>query len=185
MVHPGDNTSQDHGTFAHAARLREVSVQAIVEGSARARLSRAMNTRTTMSAQTLNLKTGEEVGFDRGQHQKDTPGRFGPAVVADVSNAHRGSYSVRWNNRLIDVRLQDIRRHLHYFTLLVTQQDADPSPVYAASSSEAYPSVHTNVWSTIRTETGQLSPGALVHIGHVKHGNCWPFSANNAPFRGY
>ncbi len=35
-----------------------VSVQAMVEGSARARLGRALNTRTTLSAQKLNLQVG-------------------------------------------------------------------------------------------------------------------------------
>ena len=50
-------------TIAHAHRLREVSVQAMIEGSARARLGRAMNTRTTMAGQKLNLQVGEEVDF--------------------------------------------------------------------------------------------------------------------------
>ena len=54
---PGDE--REPATFRPAQRLREVSVQAIVEGSARARLGRADNTRTTASAQNLNLQIGE------------------------------------------------------------------------------------------------------------------------------
>ena len=100
-------------------------MQAIIEGSARARLGRAMNTRTTISAQALNLRVGEEVDFYRDPHQKDTPGWTGPATVIDVSRAARGTYSVRWNNRILEVRLQDIRRHLYYFSMLCVQQDAD------------------------------------------------------------
>ena len=49
----------------HTHRLREINVQAMIEGSARARLGRALNTRTTMSAQALALHIGDEVGFFR------------------------------------------------------------------------------------------------------------------------
>ena len=80
---------------------------------------------------------GEEVGFYRDQHQKDTPGWFGPATVADVSHAARGTYTIRWNCSLLEVRLQDIRRHLHYFSLLCVQQDADRGHFFLTMSSEA------------------------------------------------
>ena len=139
MIHPEENEPQGANTFAHVSRLREVSVQAMIEGSARARLGRAMNTRTTISAQTLNLKIGEEDDFYREQHQKDTPGWFGPATVIDVSHAARGTYSVRWGNRILEVRLQDIRRHLYYFTFLCVQQDADRGHFFPTMTSEAYP----------------------------------------------
>jgi hypothetical protein len=52
-------------------------VQAIVEGSARARLGRADNTRTTASAETLNLQVGEEIDFFRQPGSKDTSGWYG------------------------------------------------------------------------------------------------------------
>ena len=44
------------GLISHTHRLREVSVQAMLDGTASARLGRAMNTRTTMAAQHLGLK---------------------------------------------------------------------------------------------------------------------------------
>eukprot|EP00974_Lingulodinium_polyedra_P085571 8287448-Lingulodinium_polyedra.AAC.1 len=44
----------------HAHRLREISLQAMVEGSARARLGRTLNARATMAVQQLNLQVGEE-----------------------------------------------------------------------------------------------------------------------------
>ena len=85
------NSSQEPmpGLIRDTNRLREVSVQAIVEGSASARLGRAMNTRTTMAAQHLNLGVGDEVDFYQDQTNKDTSGWFGPAIVADaVSYTH-------------------------------------------------------------------------------------------------
>ena len=47
-------------------RIREIAVQAMVEGSAKARLSRSMNGRTTTAAESLDLKPGEEVDLFRG-----------------------------------------------------------------------------------------------------------------------
>jgi len=52
---PGEVARLNPGLISHTHRLREISIQAMVEGSARARLGRAMNSRTTLSAQRLNL----------------------------------------------------------------------------------------------------------------------------------
>ena len=51
------------GLIRHTHRLGEISVQAMIEGSASARLGRTLNTRTTMAAQTLDLRVGDEVDF--------------------------------------------------------------------------------------------------------------------------
>ena len=45
---------------------------AMLEASARARLGRATHTRTAISAQTLDLHVGEEVGFSKQPASKDT-----------------------------------------------------------------------------------------------------------------
>ena len=46
----------------------------MVEGSARARLGRAVNTRTTLAAQSLDLKVGDEVDFYRPLARRTPPG---------------------------------------------------------------------------------------------------------------
>jgi hypothetical protein len=46
-------------------RLRGISVQAMIEGSARARSGRTVNTRRTMASQKLDLKNGEDDDFFR------------------------------------------------------------------------------------------------------------------------
>ena len=46
----------------------------MIEASARARLGRAMNTRTTMAGQRLNLHVGEEVDVYRKPDTKDVSG---------------------------------------------------------------------------------------------------------------
>jgi hypothetical protein len=86
------------------------------EGSARARLGRAMNTRSTPSSEHLNLSVGEEVDFFRAPSTKDISGWFGPAEVIDVSRAGRGIISVKHQSRIMEVQTQNIRRHLHFWT---------------------------------------------------------------------
>eukprot|EP00974_Lingulodinium_polyedra_P089856 8711896-Lingulodinium_polyedra.AAC.1 len=77
--YPGEAERPSPGLIAHTHRLREVSIQAMVEGSARARLGRTLNTRTTMAAQQINLQVGEEVDFYRQPSSKDAAGWLGPA----------------------------------------------------------------------------------------------------------
>ena len=72
-------------TLEHTHRLREIAIQEMTEASAKARLGRALNTKSTPAAQKMNLKIGDEVDFYREQSNKDTPGWFGPAQVIDVS----------------------------------------------------------------------------------------------------
>jgi len=120
---PGTASQQSPGLIAHTHRLREISIQAMVEGSARARLGRALNTRTTLSAQKLNLQVGEEVDIFRAPNNKDTSGWEGPAEVIDVSRATRGVISVKHNSHVKEVQLSHVRRHLHFITLLSPEGD--------------------------------------------------------------
>ena len=117
IANPGETKESHVGSLAHTHRLREISVQAMIEGSARARLCRALNTRTVPAGQSLNLQVGDEVDFYREQPQKDTPGWFGPAKVVDVSRVTRGIVTVTWLSRPMEVKLQDVRRHLYFLAL--------------------------------------------------------------------
>ena len=71
---PGDVARQNLGLIAHTYSLREIIIQAMVEGSARARLGKAINTGTTLSAQRPNLQVGEEVDIFRAPNNKDASG---------------------------------------------------------------------------------------------------------------
>ena len=71
-----------------------------------------------MAAQHLELKVGDEVDVYQNQYNKATPGWFGPAVVADVSRLKHGAVTVRYNNKLREVSVQKIRRHLHFLSFL-------------------------------------------------------------------
>ncbi len=125
----------------------------MVEGSARARLGRAMNTRTTPSSQNLNLSVGDEVDFFRAQNSKDVSGWFGPAEVVDVSRASRGIISIKHHSHIMEVQTQQIRRHLHFLTFL--------------STDVLHSEVHHNVWQFIRQALENLAPKTLIHLGNV------------------
>ena len=62
-IEPSGCPEAEARTLRHVHQLRDIRVQAMVEGSARARLSRAMNATTTILAQTLGLELGSEVDF--------------------------------------------------------------------------------------------------------------------------
>ena len=109
-----------------------------------------------MPAQKLNLQMGEEVDFYRTPGPKDTPGWSGPAEVIDVSRATRGVVTLRWQNRTIEAQLSNVRRHLHFFSLLTVQDDKE----------HAFPTIQGNVWARIRLVVESLSPGSSVHVGH-------------------
>ena len=75
---------------------------------------------TTMVAQHLEISVGDEVGFYQDQFDKDTSGWFGPAVVADVGRLKHGAVTVRYNNKLREVSVQKIRRHIFFCFLSAT-----------------------------------------------------------------
>eukprot|EP00969_Alexandrium_andersonii_P239945 10593087-Alexandrium_andersonii.AAC.1 len=72
---PGINSAIDHaqpGTGRHVLRLRELAAQNMVEGTARARFSRAMNIKTRVSGQAHDDKLAELMDFHRSGGAKDT-----------------------------------------------------------------------------------------------------------------
>ncbi len=167
---PGEGQQPMPGLVRHSHRLREVSVQAMIEGSAKARLGRAMNTRTTMAAQSLDLKVGDEVDFYRAPPSKDTPGWYGPAQVVDVTRAVRGIVSVRYQSRVMEVQLQNVRRHLFFWVFLV-------SPLRAMTPQET-------AWEYIKAQIEQLTPKTLVHLGVVKQNGHWITTNNTSKYVG-
>ena len=168
---PGDAEPQSPN-IAHTHRLREVSVQAMIEGSAKARLGRALNTRTTMAGQKLNLQVGEEVDFYREPSQKDAPGWTGPAETIDVSRVTRGIVTVKWQNRVMEIQLRYLRRHPHFFSMLVSMEE-DRGSGNAEAVSPSFSVAHRNVWACIRIAFEQLREGCLTQIGKVFHGGKW------------
>jgi hypothetical protein len=167
---PDETTQPSPGLIRHTHRLREVSIQAMVEGSARARPGRVMNTRATIAAQILNLKLGEEVDVFRAQTSKDTSGWFGPAKAVGVSRTTRCIVLIKHNTRVMEVQIRTIRRHLHFLVFV--------------SAPANRPTAHDHAWKYIRSAVERLSPRCLLQLGHVQHGYHRTFSSNNSKYRG-
>ena len=170
QVAPPD-AERDPPLVRHSHRLREIAVQSIVEGSARARLGRALNARTTMSAENMNLRVGEEIDFFRPQGTKDASGWFGPAVVIDISKATRGVITLRFQGQVTEAMVQNVRRHLH-------------SLVYQAAALRR-PFHHTNVWETIAKVPEQLAPGVLRQFGQIWDSQGWHRAAFDSTHPGW
>ena len=100
------------GHTRHAIRLRELSIQSMVEGSARERLRRAATTQTRTSGELLGLQIGDAVDLFRQPANKDLVGWRGPAEVLSTAHLEDGYVEVKWGGRTMSVRVADLRRHL-------------------------------------------------------------------------
>ena len=64
-----------------------------------------------MAGQKLNLQVGDEVDFFRTPASKDATGWQGPAEVIYVSRVPRGIVSIKWQSKIMEVQIPNIRRH--------------------------------------------------------------------------
>ena len=138
------------GLIADSHKLREIAVEAMVQGSAQSRLNAALRTRTTMDAKTLNLKVGDVVDFYRSPVRKEDTGWFGPATVVDVSQSSRDIFSVRFATRIYQVSSSCIRRHLVFFVFLVSPRLS---------------STPTRAWNEFRNLVQACRPKVIHHVG--------------------
>ena len=112
---PADSENvPDPGLLRHSHRLREIAVQQMVEGTARARLGRALKTKTLAPGEVEDYKVGEEVDYYRPPNTKDVSGWMGPAIICDLTNLSRGSVGIKHQGRNMNCRVQDVRRHLSF-----------------------------------------------------------------------
>ncbi len=61
----------------------------------------------------MDLKVGDKVDIYRTPATMDAAGWSGPAEVIDVTRATRGIVSVRYLNRVLEVQLSRVRKHLY------------------------------------------------------------------------
>ena len=123
------------GTARHVQRMGEISVQAMVNGTAQARAKRALATKTRPAGQSFEYKVGDTVDFHRASTTKDASSWKGPAKEIDTTNITRGTLTNRYQIYMqIEVRLQDVRRHLDYFCRVAGQY----APLDPGSSKSAH-----------------------------------------------
>jgi hypothetical protein len=104
------NAQVDLVRYAH--RVREVALQSLIEGTAKSRILRALQTRTQRPGEALELVVGQEIEFYRPPGSKDASGWKGPATVTDLSQMQHGTIGIRWQGNNMIVRTQDLRSAL-------------------------------------------------------------------------
>ena len=90
---PPDDTSVGPGRYVH--RIREVSLQKIIESTATARINRASRSQTTAAGEQHDYQPKELVDYHRPTLNKDESGWHGPAkVVKNLPSS--GQVTIQW-----------------------------------------------------------------------------------------
>ena len=93
------------GVLRNSHRLREIAIQQMIEGTARARLGRALRTKSLAPGEAENYQINEEVDYYRPPSNKDTPGWTGPARITDLTQIQRGTIGINHQGKSITCRL--------------------------------------------------------------------------------
>ena len=148
------------GTVRYTHRLREISVAATVQETAKVRAQRALQTRSLPAGQHEQYKPGDLVDFYRPAGSKDASGWIGPAKVIDPTHLDKGCITCRHVHRPIEIRIGDLRRHM-------------PFLVFLASSNSFYQKEVAS-WQNVRHYvTSQVKCGKSVMLGHVCISGKW------------
>ena len=106
-----------------AARIRHLAVSSMIQATADQKARIADSTKTRRAGELLDLHIGDLVDFFRRPVTKDASGWHGPAEVVSLSNVQEGLLYVKWQGRVIAVRIQDARRALIFATFLMRATD--------------------------------------------------------------
>jgi len=150
----GESDSDDlpqPGIIRHSHRLREIAIQQMVEGTARARINRAMRTKTLPAGQKEEYQVGDLVDFYRPPGSKDITGWSGPATVTDITRLARGVIGIRFQSKGMICKLGELRRHLSFLIF----QSAYHSAMHQQQT----------LLSEARTLVDKTPIGELVHLG--------------------
>ena len=135
-------------------RVRTLAIQAIVEGTARDKLQRAMKTRTLPPGEIHELKVGDSVDFYRHPGTKDVSGWLGPAAVTDISEMRRGTIKIKHKLGEMVCRCGDVRPHLDYLVFLT-----------APGKGMLPGNAHETAWSYIRHKVELFTTGQICVYG--------------------
>ena len=161
QYHDPDNElgeGKAQGLAPSSARLREISLQKMIEGSAIERVNRARRAKTQPPFQLTDLKVGDQVDFYRKPMQKDISGWLGPATVVNVLDARRGHIDVKWQSKTLTCKHAHLRRHLIPLWSML-----------AFSGNMYQPSYDDKIHNLL----GQLKSGDSRMYGHLIHDGKW------------
>ena len=142
------------GVLRNSHRLREIAIQQMIEGTARARLGRALRTKSLAPGEAENYQINEEVDYYRPPSNKDTPGWTGPARITDLTQIQRGTIGINHQGKSITCRLGAVRRHLSFLCL----ESAMLSTIDHS----------LGIIPTVKSLVERLIDGSSMHLGLVK-----------------
>jgi hypothetical protein len=148
----------------HVIRLREISLQSIVEGTAKERIKRASHTQTRVTGELLGLQAGDLVDVFRSPASKDNVGWRGPCTVISTANLADGYVDCRWGGRALSVRMPDLRRHLVYFELI---EEDDSAMQLLRQTLRDQATNQLNVFSMILSAKGWVMSKSAIEFPHV------------------
>ena len=124
------------------------------------RLERALNSKTRVAGEQLELQQGDLVDFWRKPATKDESGWRGPARVLEPpgssGDSTQSAATIKWQGRSLSVRTQDLRRALVYIALFLfptwgSEMQGKECPV-----------------RILTAFADELEPGKLVRVGWIQ-----------------
>ncbi len=156
------------GTIRHCHRLREISVQAMVEETALQRTQRALQTRTLPAGEREGYQCGDLVDFYREPGTKDASGWIGPAKVIDPHHMSEGTITVKHVHRPIEIRVGDLRRHMQFAVFLAAIGSAYSGECVTWRDCRMYIETHLKDNTTALMGDALSAPGMSEHRQFAK-----------------
>ena len=158
-------------------RLREMSVAAMINATARNRLSVAERTQTRRDGREHEFKLGDLVDVYRkqdGHHAKDRTGWRGPCTVVDLTEIERGQLSVKWNGSVMLASSGTTRPHAAYPVLVMYNSLREPSYAMllqeAAHASIGKPTAYAWYWQDKWKLTSAAKKDLRTYLAGMKFG---------------
>ena len=113
---PADDPAKGAGRCLQ--RIREISLQKIIEATALDRMHRADRSKTLPAGEGLDYQPGEDAEFYNPPASKDVSGWHGPAPVIE-NLPDRGQVKLRWKGQELLRKYADVRRFMAFIALTI------------------------------------------------------------------
>ena len=121
VLDEGDGEGQEPRDSSRCpSRLRQIAIQAILEGTSKDRLNRALRSKARPTGESKEFIVGDLVGFWRAPVHKDQTGWLGPGRICSMLDLLSGRADVRWQGRVYNCEVRHVRKALALFSYYAT-----------------------------------------------------------------
>ena len=140
-------------------KVRQIAINSMIQATAEQKTRLAESTKTRRAGELLQLSVGDLIDFHRKPMNKDQSGWHGPAEVANLLSLCDGIVHIKWQGRVIPVRVGDVRRAM-VFSVFMSRPSG---PV------------------RVLKEAVEHQTGVALRVGWFKQGSHWmPCNANQS-----